>query len=259
MHHYQWNTTKVENGMMVIHFSQLQYLKSLLSYSMLTCPGYPCINMGKIPRHHISSSLKPYPSSFINGRSSILFFNSNYIMKSFAVLLLVPFINARCLDTGQNAFLQHDTLRTISDGQNQLLLKDRIHDFAQQPTVLSNLAKTLSRKGPVPLSNLCPVWDEKEFTTTTWTGHKALWRIRCKKAVTGHLYKDKICDGGSVYQILRQRQENDDYRGLYFDVNGICQEVIPNGNSGWAGYDVVDSDMNHVFIERKHDDEWPPV
>lgn len=109
-------------------------------------------------------------------------------------------------------------------------------------------ADDLSEIGPLPQTNICPRLNGKEFTTTV-SGHTAKWRVHCTTWVAGHRHLDKICDGGSVVQILQQRQLNKNYRGLFWNSAGVCQEVVPKDSGTWEGY-ALSTVANHAFIER---------
>lgn len=126
----------------------------------------------------------------------------------------------------------------------------------RQPTDSSDVAKRLSEVGPIPLSNICPEFEGKEFTTTTWTGHTAKWRVRCDVWVSGHQRADINCYGGSVVQILQQAQENKLYRGLWWNHRGTCNELYPHWSDGYTGYRIEPYyKLRHGLVERVDYDE----
>jgi hypothetical protein len=117
------------------------------------------------------------------------------------------------------------------------------------PSDSSHLASVISQTGPIQQNKICPQFDGREFTTTTWSGDSTRWRIHCNTFVQNPLYIDKWCDGGSVVQILRQRQENRQYRGLFWNSVAVCHDVLPHYTTGWEGYNTSPKD-GHAYIER---------
>ncbi|KAE8372999.1 hypothetical protein BDV26DRAFT_79354 [Aspergillus bertholletiae] len=114
----------------------------------------------------------------------------------------------------------------------------------------SEVAKRLSDVGPTPQHNICPQFGGQEFTTTTSSGHTARWRVNCNMFVTGHWYVDRTCPPGSIVQILRERQENRDYKGLFWNTVNTCHEVIPTPGTSGMYLNKTPNYPNHAFIER---------
>ncbi|RDA89403.1 hypothetical protein CP532_6233 [Ophiocordyceps camponoti-leonardi (nom. inval.)] len=112
----------------------------------------------------------------------------------------------------------------------------------------SDVAKELSSHGPIPQNRICPRFDGKEFKTRTADGNVATWHVHCNTAVVNPLPRPYPCPAGSVTQILEQRQRNGDYRGLYWDLGGVCQDVLPS-EAGWTAYRTLPADA-HAFIRR---------
>ncbi|KAE8163376.1 hypothetical protein BDV40DRAFT_311743 [Aspergillus tamarii] len=114
----------------------------------------------------------------------------------------------------------------------------------------SDVAKRLAEVGPTPQYNICPQYGGGEFTTTTSSGNTARWRINCNMFVKGHWYVDRHCPPGSIVQILRERQENREYKGLFWNHVNICHEVIPTPGTSGMYLIKTPNFPNHAFIER---------
>ena len=114
----------------------------------------------------------------------------------------------------------------------------------------SDVAKRLAEVGPTPQYNICPQFGGREFTTATSSGNTARWRVNCNMFVKGHWYVDRHCPPGSIVQILRERQENREYKGLFWNHVNICHEVIPTPGTGGMYLIKTPNFPNHAFIER---------
>ncbi|KAE8367024.1 hypothetical protein BDV27DRAFT_155405 [Aspergillus caelatus] len=114
----------------------------------------------------------------------------------------------------------------------------------------SDVATRLADVGPTPQYNICPQYGGREFTTTTSSGNTARWRVNCNMFVKGHWYVDRHCPPGSIVQILRERQENREYKGLFWNHVNICHEVIPTPGTSGMYLIKTPNFPNHAFIER---------
>lgn len=112
------------------------------------------------------------------------------------------------------------------------------------------VAKGMSELGLKPLDFVCPRFNGKEFTTTTASGHKARWRILCSTFCNGHDYRDIVTyNGATIANMLKERQENKNYRGLFWNIHGVYHDVVPHPIFGWSQFTKTPHPL-HAYIER---------
>ncbi|KAJ5778479.1 hypothetical protein N7520_001725 [Penicillium odoratum] len=104
----------------------------------------------------------------------------------------------------------------------------------EDPSANDPLTKAFSVLQPQPYGSFCDRYNGQVFTTTSANGNTAKWKVQCNQGIKGHPWINRPCPNQSIVEILKSRQDNKDYRGLFLDSWNNCHEVIPQYGT-WKG------------------------
>jgi cell division septum initiation protein DivIVA len=143
-------------------------------------------------------------------------------------------------------------LRTCSNEKATLQkeiadLKDKVKPIPE-PTKSEN-DRIIEEISQYSFPSLCPRFDGKTFQTVNRDGTKNEWHLICGANCNGRTWQwafEWPCHTQNLIQLLREKQDQRDYHGVWLRMDGACNQQV----SGGTPYCVPRPGNRHPWVRR---------